>query len=1162
MRELRVEDALMYLDQVKMEFGDRPQIYNEFLHIMKTFKSQQIDTPGVIHRVTNLFQGNKQLVLGFNTFLPEGYKIEIPDHQNGVFYRAPGQGTLTRIHPVTIGPPPPNSGPPQVGPGAAQTKPPAVAGKGMQHMGPHGQSSNLPMSPPNLPSGFGAQHPGIGKTYPASKPISSPQQPPHAQQHAQTLAQQQPPPPQVESQAPIEFDHAINYVTTIKRRFSSDPDTYKKFLEILHTYQREQKGIKEVLDEVSILFADHPDLLKDFTYFLPDAVQEQAKIQLAKYVREAENRRDMLLLKQSEQKRAVPPQKPTLPVARVEPAPLYQEPQVQYPPQPQAPLVPFGAKEARSAERELEICRSAIYGIVSFDPVRPPRKHEYTPSQAASRYGRPKSIPEAIIQPSTKEYAFFERAKEHLNRKELAAVNALNSRKQHTPWTEFLKCLHLFGAGIIQKKDLLILLPPLFKHGHAPKSVVNASPGVGAFQDVIDSANALMKEFEELLVSRGPYARQQVALKNKSKYGAITAKEWDPILCDEISPSYRTFPSDYPYEEFYTHSGQTEEDAAVLNTDVVCVRNERRVPASKMRLLDSLEEYDGIVERRNVFEEALAKVEDERFEVDIVIETNGSAMKQIEPYAEEVSNLRENEEKEGQPIGRLHYELRPKSLHSNHLSAIARLYGEQGDEVLHHLLRNPIAVLPIVFKRLKEKDAEWRKVRTDLCKQWRIVQETNYEPSLDITSYFNRRDIEKSFHSEDLIEDCQRARSFARKPPIMPSVTEKICATFSSEHENQDMLLFQGHASVVVTHEMPHKDAYELISLYTVKNVAKTNSEREKTARIWTEFMLPWFNSPTHWFLKELKDKARSEKSSGIVKYALGQMVKTAFGNGRIVSFVEAGSHAGAHYKVKLPFGTGYIRPSSIVHHLPPHEQVQYVRSGGFMELLDAADAQMNNDESKLLQSSCQLIFGTEKLYLFMRMYCALVGLLNSIKKDLSGLSDDMDIEGKSNKGYAGFLSIIKKYIEEKYSFKTYELQCRSLSKLKPYEMAAVPRLLDKCADFLVKVAKEERVLGLYDFYQLKHMNPTLQRMQSLDLTEEAVYRIQFEPSDGKVHFSYLPKNRVMHIESRADGAVTSEEDDNTMGEEDDLDSVIDGDEVSDENSENGAKAAKRMKLE
>ena len=59
MRELRFEDALMYLEQVKMEFEDRPQIYNEFLDIMKNFKSQQIDTPGVIERDSNLFHGKK-----------------------------------------------------------------------------------------------------------------------------------------------------------------------------------------------------------------------------------------------------------------------------------------------------------------------------------------------------------------------------------------------------------------------------------------------------------------------------------------------------------------------------------------------------------------------------------------------------------------------------------------------------------------------------------------------------------------------------------------------------------------------------------------------------------------------------------------------------------------------------------------------------------------------------------------------------------------------------------------------------------------------------------------------------------------------------------------------------------------------------------------------
>ena len=44
---------------------------------------------------------------------------------------------------------------------------------------------------------------------------------------------------------PVEFNHAINYVNKIKNRFSGQPEVYKQFLEILHTYQKDQKAIKE-----------------------------------------------------------------------------------------------------------------------------------------------------------------------------------------------------------------------------------------------------------------------------------------------------------------------------------------------------------------------------------------------------------------------------------------------------------------------------------------------------------------------------------------------------------------------------------------------------------------------------------------------------------------------------------------------------------------------------------------------------------------------------------------------------------------------------------------------------------------------------------------------------------------------------------------------------
>lgn len=71
-----LNDALSYLDQVKVQFHEHPDVYNRFLDIMKDFKSGAIDTPGVIGRVSTLFAGNPELIQGFNTFLPPGYRIE------------------------------------------------------------------------------------------------------------------------------------------------------------------------------------------------------------------------------------------------------------------------------------------------------------------------------------------------------------------------------------------------------------------------------------------------------------------------------------------------------------------------------------------------------------------------------------------------------------------------------------------------------------------------------------------------------------------------------------------------------------------------------------------------------------------------------------------------------------------------------------------------------------------------------------------------------------------------------------------------------------------------------------------------------------------------------------------------------------------------------
>lgn len=43
--QLNVKDALSYLDQVKFQFQDQPDVYNKFLDIMKDFKSQAYVVP-------------------------------------------------------------------------------------------------------------------------------------------------------------------------------------------------------------------------------------------------------------------------------------------------------------------------------------------------------------------------------------------------------------------------------------------------------------------------------------------------------------------------------------------------------------------------------------------------------------------------------------------------------------------------------------------------------------------------------------------------------------------------------------------------------------------------------------------------------------------------------------------------------------------------------------------------------------------------------------------------------------------------------------------------------------------------------------------------------------------------------------------------------------
>jgi paired amphipathic helix protein Sin3a len=50
----------------------------------------------------------------------------------------------------------------------------------------------------------------------------------------------------VDRQPPGEFNHAIHYLNKIKARYADDANTYKQFLDILQTYQKEQRHLHDV----------------------------------------------------------------------------------------------------------------------------------------------------------------------------------------------------------------------------------------------------------------------------------------------------------------------------------------------------------------------------------------------------------------------------------------------------------------------------------------------------------------------------------------------------------------------------------------------------------------------------------------------------------------------------------------------------------------------------------------------------------------------------------------------------------------------------------------------------------------------------------------------------------------------------------------------------
>jgi paired amphipathic helix protein Sin3a len=238
---------------------------------MKDFKTQNIDTPGVIERVSSLFRGHPGLIVGFNTFLPPGYRIECSvtaadesgsgGGSNTITVTTP-MGTTTRTQEVATGVE--GASLPGASASTARAKEGTAGGDSVPSTNPPPASTSapattrLPLQPtPNddepptsaklVRNRSGTAPKGDGEITPAIAANRDDYSIAHQQQQQQQQQIQQHQMEQQQQPTPVmEFNHAINYVNKIKNRFTKDPETYKTFLEILQTYQKETRPIQEV----------------------------------------------------------------------------------------------------------------------------------------------------------------------------------------------------------------------------------------------------------------------------------------------------------------------------------------------------------------------------------------------------------------------------------------------------------------------------------------------------------------------------------------------------------------------------------------------------------------------------------------------------------------------------------------------------------------------------------------------------------------------------------------------------------------------------------------------------------------------------------------------------------------------------------------------------
>ncbi|GJJ10538.1 hypothetical protein Clacol_004765 [Clathrus columnatus] len=766
-RSLNVNDALGYLDEVKNRFQTNPDVYNHFLEIMKDFKSQRIEC-----------------------------MVDPNDGGNSMIRVTTPQGTMMQSARGVSGGE--KAGDVHLSLGHSRFHPPE------SHFALEHVDTPMPVSPvvgatvindaPSALSAAASSIDGVNASIPAGASLFA-----AATSATSNSTSSFPPGTHPSELQPTE--QALEYVNRIKERYADDPASYQLFLDLLRDFNTNPE---EVLKHIVFLFSNAPDLLEEFKMFLPkdgtgfgvnagDNGTAEGQSNLMKmFTQSVETIQAQMQAQQQARTQAQGPDAPTK-VRRKDKDRGDDKERTQL--QGSATTTSPQKRKRKTVEKDVGGIASSILKTLSGgaatgmgpSKAKKSKLHHDTPAshrdsdrevaglpyndvyqqQPQLAHSHPDIYSQAqfhppIQHPSHLHYqtqletqilqdsTFFDRVHHFLENRET--------------YDEFLKLINLFTQELINLRTLVF----------QAKSFLGDSDLMTQFREMVG--------WEERSggggnndTGGGMTNVDGVSSTSASNVGQVV-KPNKADLSIQYGPSYRRLP---PSETQVVCSGRDAFCNSVLNDEWVSHPS-------------WVSEDSGFVaHKKNVYEEALHRSEEERHEYDFYLEAMNKTVSALEPSHIKILQMSDPD--------RTNYKFKPNwngMLKTIHQRLLKKVYGrDAGMEVVQAIQDNPALAIPIVFQRLKQKEEEWKRAQREWNKVWREVDARNYWKSLDHQGVTFKMSDKKTITTKAFVTNIElvRQQQMAKRASLIdstfgrgpPQVTPPAVALSESSSSSQ-----------------------------------------------------------------------------------------------------------------------------------------------------------------------------------------------------------------------------------------------------------------------------------------------------------------------------------------------------------------------------------------